>query len=90
MRDMKVVMRRKMKNILVMTKMMAMMMKSGVGEREMTQMTQSTGVGQGQGTELTDPLSQFHHKNGETLLLLVIFLSREQCISVGLAKNSEF
>ena len=39
----------------------------------MTQMTQSTGVGQGQGTELTDPLSQFHHKNGETLLLLVIF-----------------
>ena len=31
MRDMKVVMRRKMKNILVMTKMMAMMMKSGVG-----------------------------------------------------------
>ena len=58
-------------------------------EREMTQMTQSTGVGQGQGTELTDPLSQFHHKNGETLLLLVIF-SRKQCISVGLAKNSEF
>ena len=55
----------------------------------MTQMTQSTGVGQGQGTELTDPLSQFHHKNGETLLLLVIF-SRKQCISVGLAKNSEF
>ena len=51
------------------------MMKSGVGEREMTQMTQSTGVGQGQGTELTDPLSQFHHKNGETLLLLVIFFS---------------
>ena len=44
-------------------------------EREMTQMTQSTGVGQGQGTELTDPLSQFHHKNGETLLLLVIFFS---------------
>ena len=43
--------------------------------REMTQMTQSTGVGQGQGTELTDPLSQFHHKNGETLLLLVIFFS---------------
>ena len=42
----------------------------------MTQMTQSTGVGQGQGTELTDPLSQFHHKNGETLLLLVIFLSK--------------
>ena len=34
MRDMKVVMRRKMKNILVMTKMMAMMMKSGAGERE--------------------------------------------------------
>ena len=78
------------KNILVVTKMMAMMMKSGVGEREMTQMTQSTGVGQGQGTELTDPLSQFHHKNGETLLLLVIFLSREQCISVGLAKNPGF
>ena len=78
------------KNILVVTKMMAMMMKSGVGEREMTQMTQSTGVGQGQGTELTDPLSQFHHKNGETLLLLVIFLSREQCISVGLAKNPRF
>ena len=71
--DMTVVMGRKRKNILVMTKMMAMMMKSGVGEREMTQMTQSTGVGQGQGTELTDPLSQFHHKNGETLLLLVIF-----------------
>ena len=73
--DMMVVMRRKRMNILVMTKMMAMMTKSGVGlgEREMTQMTQSTGVGQGQGTELTDPLSQFHHKNGETLLLLVIF-----------------
>ena len=87
--DMSVVMGRKRNNILVMTKMMAMMMKSGVGEREMTQMTQSTGVGQGQGTELTDPLSQFHHKNGETLLLLVIF-SRKQCISVGLAKNPEF
>ena len=56
----------------------------------MTQMTQSTGVGQGQGTELTDPLSQFHHKNGETLLLLVIFFSRKQCISVGLAKNPKF
>ena len=56
----------------------------------MTQMTQSTGVGQGQGTELTDPLSQFHHKNGETLLLLVIFFLENNALVRALQKILSF